>query len=355
MKPRWTTRRRFAPVLALSLFSLPTLAAAQQTEQYRLEGQQIAIFNLAGETRVEAGAGREVTVEVTRGGGDAHRMAVRTGRVGADETLRIVTPCDRVVYPRMGRMSSSTVRVRDDGTFGTGWRGGRQVTVAGSGRGLEAYADLRIRVPEGQRITVVHGPGRVSVANVHGTLVVDGTSTSVDADGVVGSLRIDVGSGRVSAHNVQGDVDIDTGSGSVEVGGIRGQKLRVDTGSGGVSGSDVRVASLHVDVGSGRVRITDVHMDEGLVDTGSGSVELGVTGGALRSLRIDTGSGGVNLTLPRDTNADLVIDTGSGGIRVNMPVQTAESRRSYFRGRLGNGQGRIVIDTGSGGVQVREG
>ena len=28
-------------------------------------------------------------------------------------------------------------------------------------------------------------------------------------------------------------------------------------------------------------------------------------------------------------------------------------RRNYFRGRIGEGRGRILVDTGSGGVRLR--
>jgi lia operon protein LiaG len=354
MKPRSRWSRSLAPVLMLAALPVPTALAAQQVEQFRLQGNQVAIFNLAGETRVEAGSGREVTVEVTRSGADARRLQIQTGRLGGHETLRVVTPGDRVVYPRLNRGSRSQLQVRSDGAFGKGWNGGRRVTVAGSGDGLEAYADLRIRVPAGQRIAVHQGTGQVWVANVDGQLLVDGASTAVDVQSVRGSLTVDVGSGRVRVQGVEGDVDVDTGSGSVELNGIRGQRLRVDTGSGGVSGDGIEVHEMNVDVGSGRVRLTGVRMNEGVIDTGSGSVDLALVA-PVRSLRIDTGSGGVTLTAPRALNAELVIDTGSGGIRVDLPAEITESRRSFFRGRIGSGEGRVRIDTGSGGVRVREG
>src|SRR5690606_15159318 len=45
-------------------------AAAQQTERYALAGANVAVYNLAGEVRVEAGSGSEVVVELARGGAD---------------------------------------------------------------------------------------------------------------------------------------------------------------------------------------------------------------------------------------------------------------------------------------------
>jgi len=47
------------------------------------------------------------------------------------------------------------------------------------------------------------------------------------------------------------------------------------------------------------------------------------------------------------------VDTGSGGIDVDFPVEVRTMRRNYFRGRVGDGSGRILIDTGSGGIRLR--
>ena len=339
-------------LLLLALLAVPSLSA-QQVEQYQVRGENVAIFNLAGEARIEAGAGPAVIVEVTRGGADARRLQVETGRLGDRETLRVIYPEDWIVYSRMRRGSRTQARINRDGTIGGAGIGGRRVTVTGLGDGLDAYADLRIRVPSGQRIAVYQAVGQVWVSNVDGELRVDAHSAEVQTTGTRGSLTVDTGSGSVQVQDAEGAVDLDTGSGRVEVSGVRGSRLRVDTGSGGVSGSNLEVASLTVDVGSGAVRLSGVHAGEAVIDTGSGSVNLALTG-PVRSLRVDTGSGAVTLTVPRNQGADLEIDTGSGGISVDVPVQNTQQRRSYFRGRIGKGEGKIRIDTGSGAVRVRE-
>ena len=63
----------------------------------------------------------------------------------------------------------------------------------------------------------------------------------------------------------------------------------------------------------------------------------------------------VDLTVPPAFGADVQIGTGSGGITVDVPVTRREARRSSFRGRIGDGNGRVMIDTGSGAVRVRRG
>ena len=357
-------------VAALLVLAAP-LAAQGAPERFTLSGNNVAVYNLVGEMRVEPGTGREVVVEVTRGGADSRQLRIERGRIDGRETLRVFAPGERIVYPRLGRSSRSNVRVRDDGTFGGGSiRGGRQVTVTGNGSGTEAFADVRVLVPAGEQLSVHQGIGRVQVENVNGRLAVrtlsagvntartrgsldvDVGSGGVKVDGAEGPLNIDTGSGSVDLRNIRGDAEVDTGSGSVRLNGIRGSRLKVDTGSGSVSGSGVDVADLEVDVGSGGVTLTNVRAPNTKVDTGSGSVRLDL-GGTIRTVKLDTGSGGVTLSVPTATNAMLDIDTGSGGINVDLPVRVVRSWRDHFSGQLGNGEGRIEIDTGSGGVRVR--
>src|SRR5512132_65156 len=138
------------PVRFRLLQLLPVLLAAPLAAQggrYTLSGSNIAVYNLAGEMRVEAGSGSAVVVEVTRRGPDGSKLEVQTGAIDSRQTLRVIYPGDRVVYPVLGRHSQSQVRVNDDGTFDG--RRGREVTIAGDGSGVEASADLRVLVPAG--------------------------------------------------------------------------------------------------------------------------------------------------------------------------------------------------------------
>src|SRR5207237_602082 len=135
----------------------PAVLVAQQ-ERHSLEGDDVAIYNLAGEVSVEAGQG-SIAVLLTRGGGAAGQLRVEQGEIDGRETLRVVYPSNKIVYPPLGSGSSIRLPVRDDGTFGDehgrheGSRG-RQVTISDRGDGLEAHADLRISVPRGSQVAV---------------------------------------------------------------------------------------------------------------------------------------------------------------------------------------------------------
>lgn len=329
--------------------------AAQDVERFTLSGGEVAVYNLVGRIDVVSGGGSDVVVEVRRAGRDAARLRVERGPLDGRETLRVIFPEYDIVYPELGRRSRTTMRINEDGTFGGGggWRD-RRVEVRGSGGGLEAWADVRVLVPAGRRIEAHLGVGEVAVAGVEGEVRVDAASAPVTAERTRGALSIDTGSGSVRVNDARGDVHVDTGSGGIDVAGVRDGDLHVDTGSGSVEASDVTADEVHIDTGSGsitarRVAARDIHLD-----TGSGSIEVGLLSD-VSDMRIDTGSGGVTLSVPADLAADLEIETGSGGIELDVPVEMLEMERSYFRGRIGDGGGRIEIDTGSGSVRLVRG
>jgi lia operon protein LiaG len=371
------------------LFSA-TAAVAQAVERFSLSGPRVAVFNLAGEMRVEAGSGSAVVVEVTRAGRDADELAVRTGDMADWRALRIIYPSNRLVYPRLGRMSRSQFDAERDGTFGSrilratldddgftftnsvrGSGGREQIRVTGSGSGLQAWADLRVLVPAGQTVALHIGVGRISVSNVNGDVRVEARSGGVAAANVDGSLLIHTGSGSVTAADVTGHVRIDTGSGGVDVQQVNNGTVIVNTGSGSIDAGDLTVRALALETGSGGIDARDVDAPELKIETGSGTIradlvrardlDLSTGSGSItlglltdvRNARLHTGSGGITLGVPRNLGAELLVDTGSGGIDTEIPLQVTLKKKTSLRGRIGDGNGRIEIDTGSGGVRLR--
>src|SRR6266481_4177219 len=156
-------------LLAFAVAVVATPVAAQTSRQV-LKGDSVAIYNLVGELHVEAGSGSDVTVEIQRGGADAAKLDVQTGPLRGRETLRIIYPDDNIVMPAWGRGWNTSLRVRDDGTFGddhgrhdrgSWFRDGHEVRISGRSRdGLEAYADLRVSVPTGKNVALYLGGGQ---------------------------------------------------------------------------------------------------------------------------------------------------------------------------------------------------
>ena len=344
------------PALGAALFLVSLLgpSMARAAERFTLPGNDIQIHNLCGRVTLAVGTGDEVVVEVTRGGKDASVLRVESGRIGASQTLRVVYPGDRVVYPPLGRHSRSTYDVCADGRIRENMRDcimGHRVTVSGTGSGIEAWADIQVRVPPGRKLMARVGAGDASASDISGDLFLDVGSATVSAENIKGTLHVDVGSGEARVAGVQGDLDLDTGSGDVTVERVRGTRAHVDTGSGSVTGKDIEVEVLDVDTGSGRVSLLGVSAPDSKLDTGSGGVEVDYRA-AVNDLNVDTGSGGVTIHLPAEQGAEVDVDTGSGGLDTNFMLKRLTRDDSHTRARIGDGSGRIHIDTGSGEVRL---
>jgi hypothetical protein len=338
-------------IVAAALVAAPV--AGQEVE--RIDGGDVAIYNLAGRVEVVRGSGSEVVVRIERGGPDASELLVEVGDIGGRSTLRIIYPADDIVYPEMGRGSNTTQSVRGDGTFGDGGRGrGERVRIRGGGSGLEAWADLVVEVPAGTRLATYLAVGEIEARGVDGDLHLDTGSGAVTAHDSRGSLSIDTGSGSVTVRGVDGDLSVDTGSGRVDVQDVVGRAVDLDTGSGGITALGVEADLLNVDTGSGSIELREVSSRDVVVDTGSGSVEVELLTDIDR-LEVDTGSGSVTVTAPADLGATVEIDTGSGGIDLDFPLEVRSVRRDHVEGRIGDGRGQIEIDTGSGSVRLLRG
>jgi hypothetical protein len=333
-------------------------APGQAVQRYTIAGDNVAIYNLAGQVHLEGAPAGVVVVEVTRGGADASKLAIQTDPIDGRPTLRVVYPDDDIVYAGLGRHSSATLDVRDDGTFGGDehrFRArGRRVRISGNRSGSEAFADLRILVPSGRRIAVYLAVGRVTATNVNGDVTLDVSASDVAVNGARGSLKVDAGSGDVRVTDATGDLNLDTGSGNVVVSRAQGDELLIDTGSGNVALDHTEVRYLKIDTGSGNADATAVRSEDLSIDTGSGDVTLELLAGG-GSIDINTGSGQVNLTLPPDYGATLLLDTGSGEIDLGgIPVTVTKLQGDHVEGRIGDGKARLHVDTGSGDVRLKK-
>ena len=350
--------------LSLALLVAASGLRAQAPERFPLPGDAVAVYNLAGILRVEAGSGADVIVELTRGGRDAAKLKIETGALRDRNALRVIYPDDEIYYAGEGGYGNSTLEVRDDGTFGDdrddhrGWsREGHEVRITsrrrGSG-GLEASADLRVRVPKGKNVAVNLGVGKAFVTNVEGTIRISVSSADVATDRTRGSLRVSTGSGNVDLRSAAGDVNLSTGSGDITASGIDGSMLRLETGSGTIKLSDGKAGTIYASTGSGDIDATSASGDELSFETGSGDIDVALIA-AFRSVHIETGSGDVTLKVPSTAGAEVDIDTGSGDIDLGgLTLTVRKVSHDHVTGTLGDGKGRVSVETGSGNVHLEK-
>lgn len=329
-----------------------------QTEQRTVSGSHVAIYNLAGRMRAVPSTGNAVTIDITRGGADRAQLRIETGALGVRQTLRVIYPSDRIVYPELHDRSRMNFRVRDDGTFSDGgWdERGRSgdVTIRGSGPGMEAWADMVVNIPRGQRIELYLAAGRMDVANVEGDILVDVGAAEVDVAGAKGNLVFDTGSGRVAVRDASGNLTLDTGSGGLTVDRFKGDVLNIDSGSGGVRASDVEVRELRADVGSGGLRLFRTRAAIIQAETGSGGVEIDLLSNP-ETLDVETGSGGATIRVPATLSAQIEAETNSGGFTTDFEIRTRRFNRNHIEGTIGDGKARIRLEAGSGSIRLLKG
>jgi len=337
----------------LTLLFQPAAPVVAQNGHFSLSGKYVHVYNLVGKVEVVPGTGSSVLVELSLQGKDGARLGNKT--FSENGTFFVVTyPSDHIKAPRMG-WGSSSFSVANDGTFGDrpkrGTLFGRRVRVDGKSGGLEAWCDMRIAVPKGQKITVHLGVGQLDASNVDGDIVLDTASGAVTVRGGTGPMIADTGSGDISVTDHEGDALLDTGSGTIKATDLRGDRISFDTGSGDVIAHGVSARKLDADTGSGGVELSGIAAPSLHVDTGSGDVRLGLAGD-VDQLDIDTGSGSVTIQAPSSLGASLHIETGSGDIDSDFPLRVTKRASDTLLATVGDGRGHIVIDTGSGDVRL---
>ncbi len=379
--------RRFACpapyVLALTvsvLAAAPARAGFSQHETFR--SGSLTVDDLIGKIRIEGTDGDAFEVDVAVDGKDATRDAIRIERTdGAEPTLRVPFPVDRetrYVYPELGSHSRSTFTLRDDGGKDHGiWSellgaiGGKKIEVSGSGRGMEAWADVTIKVPRGAKLKVRSGVGATEASDVEADLDLHAKSGGMNLNGIKGELRADTGSGGIEARNqagkadletgsgpvTAGDIDgellVDTGSGSVTLDTVKGPRIHIDTGSGGVSVRGATCTTFYVDTGSGSIDASGISAEEADLDAGSGDITLELVHMGTGVFKLDTGSGSIELAVPKDAGADVAASTGSGSIVLDFPGDGVhKSTRRDLNFRIGDGGAQVKLDTGSGSIKV---
>ncbi len=353
--------KSFSPIalssLALALVAAPLLG---QSETVSVTGSRVGIWNIVGKVSVVPATGRAVEVGVTRRGRDAAKLELAHGTINGRETVQVIYPGDRIIDISQNSYTGwrTELRVRDDGTFGddrgdrrSGNSGRRVIVGDRGGDGLEAAADLEIKVPSGQEIAIYLVAGEISARNLNGKIVLDTHRADVEATAMKGDLLIDTGSGEVRVDGMEGPLSIDVGSGDVTLSSVKGGSLDIDTGSGEVKGTAIAADALKIDTGSGSVDLDGLVAQSVAVDVGSGDVDLTWTVDP-GDIEIDSGSGSVKLILPGNSGATLDIETSSGEIDSAFEIRTNRIERDTLRGSFGDGKGRIAIETGSGDVEL---
>ena len=345
-----------ATVLAVPAGS--ALQAAQIEKNHSFSTDRLTVRNVIGEIRVEGHGGSTFEVVVRVGGRDAAEGSIRTKTT--DDQLDVVFPAATgdFVYPPLGR-SSSDFNVKSGSNlaelfYGDG--GVDRVKVRGSGKGLELWADVTVRVPSGGRLEIVHGVGELFAENVDGDLELATRSGNVTADRTRGDISVATGSGDVGLSQIDSDsVEIATGSGSIKIRDSRGGEIELASGSGEIFLSALQARSIEVGTGSGDITAKEIDAEEIEMGTGSGDVTLDLWQMGRGKCEIGTGSGDIELTVASGMSVDIHAETSDGKVLVDLGAAEFSKRDDdEIRLTVGNGDARVELGTGSGDIRIRD-
>lgn len=342
--------------LIKTLSALATVFAAitpAQAQRYELNGDKVAVYNLVGSVRVEAGTGSSVVVQVTAAGRDAARLKVVTGTIDGVSTLRVIYPGDEIVADMDGN-SNTTVRVNEDGTFNRG-REGRRVKIT-TGRGgsdaTHAQASIVVRVPQNTAFAAHQAVGDVSAQDVVGDLSLNTSSGEIGVTGGRGELRVNTASGEIGVQGTQGNLYLETASGDVGVQNVNATTIQIDVASGSIDLQDAKANKVDLETASGDIRVRRTTAPDLKANSASGNVRADLDG-TVRDVELNTASGRAEAVLSADFAGEVELDTASGDIDVDFPVNIIRQRQNYMRGTIGQGgTAHVSINSASGNVKL---
>jgi DUF4097 and DUF4098 domain-containing protein YvlB len=278
----------------------------------------------------------------------------------------------------------------------------RVVRVAGSASLKSRHGDVRVTGIGGDlRLESRHGG--VEVKEVAGKATVDVHNGDVSVEDT-GALEVEVKHGSLKAARVKGDLDVRgehagveasevTGAarvassyGSVTVQGVGGDaQLRAQ--HGGVTAQDVK-GSLRADASFDQVKLEriggpiEVEVEHGGLEartvgkgvkaktTGDsvavadfegpaevkverGSVELRPARPVSESFVVSATHGGIRIDVPAQSRFEIEAEVERGEIGVDLPgIEVTQATDKSFKGRLGDGGGRMRLRAEGGDVEV---
>lgn len=339
------TRALIRPTLACVLLwggcarqpPAPQTPATPLGGRWTLTGDVVSIANLAGELRVEPGAGPDVVVEARARGPDAALLRADIERRADGDALRVRFAGRRLVFAGLAiRGDSIEVRPRADGYEPAGGVAGRwldkllrrpaPLRIVRRGAGPAAASDLVVRLPAGRRARLHAAAGTVVIAGARGEIDVVSLFAPVRADTVGGALAVRThaapvtvrgGAAELAVRTRAGSVDIEdvsgpridvrTTAGSIWAAGANAPWIRLATQAGSVTLQRSRARRIALDADAGSIAGSEIEADTLRAETGAGAIVL--EGVSARDVALDTGKGDVRLLL-RGQPARLHIDAG---------------------------------------------
>ena len=185
------------------------------------------------------------------------------------------------------------------------------------------YLKKRARVSVDYEIKV---PANVIVGRL------ESSNGRLDLVGTKGPSVLKTSNGRIDVEDAEGDIDAETSNGRIEIENVSGYvNARTSNGRIKITGT-AGISRIRTSNGRIKVEIPDIKGDE---------------------VEIKTSNGSVDVYISPDLNADIELDTSNGKISLHdIKLEVSELKKTYVKGKLGEGGVRISVDTSNGNIKL---
>ncbi len=222
-----------------------------------------------------------------------------------------------------------------------------------------SYGSISCRDVVGREITLHSGSGSIDTSNLKGQTRLDSSYGSITCEGFSGDdLTARTGSGRIDVSNATfGTCDIDSSYGAVTGNSLKGNTVRCHSGSGSIGLADSDAARIELTASYGRVDARQITTRDLSAHSGSGNVYIVCTPACPSDLSADIRSsyGSVALTAPPAFAGRVTLSTSYGSVETDLPVTVTGKigDKKRIEGTVGQGDGTLRLESGSGSVTLR--
>ncbi|MCP4544899.1 MAG: DUF4097 domain-containing protein [bacterium] len=232
---------------------------------------------------------------------------------------------------------------------------------------IKIYSDIKVRLPRDFNVDASIVRGDMTVQDMDGDILLNGTSGDVEAQRLQGRFELKLTSGNLEAEDIGDEVAIVVTSGRIRLRRIDGN-VRIKSDSGGLVANDL-ASNLIVQTESGDVNVERVTGDLSLVSifgeiyidspggqvqarTSNGDITVIGVGGPGQSCHLTSSSGDVEVFLTKEADYQVDLSTSSGAIHWKLPLEVHSVSRQALLGLLGEGMDTFHIVTASGDMRI---
>jgi DUF4097 and DUF4098 domain-containing protein YvlB len=221
-----------------------------------------------------------------------------------------------------------------------------------------SYGAVACSDANGPSIVLRTSSGSVHAANISGSLRATSSYGSVTCAGFLnGDAVLKSSSGRVKISDAAfGTCEAQSSYGSVSAERVSGSALKLHSSSGSISAVEAKADQMNLSTSYGGVTAHDVATARLTAQSSAGSVNVALAPDSPPSLSVDVTSsyGSVSLAVPPGFAGQVDLSTDYGSIHTDLPVTiSGEVSKKHVTGAIGSGSGRLRVHTASGSVTLK--